>query len=113
MLSYCEDCGKSYSLLREGSTKRFCCKSCARGYSSRSLDKKSKKKASCLSCNKEFDINLMRSAKTFICDECKILAKEKGKKFLIKKKRKVVLVQRLKTLRLFVPFVVESFQVGI
>ena len=64
----CENCGKEHN----GSygSGRFCCKECARAYSTKNI-KGQLKEAKCIKCGKIIYIDKRASLKTCICDECR------------------------------------------
>ena len=64
----CENCGKEH----DGSygSGRFCCKECAKSFSTKNDNKPSAKRAICVDCGKEIYINKRASTKTCRCKEC-------------------------------------------
>ena len=65
----CENCGKEH----DGSfgSGRFCCKECARAFSTRNDNNKELKEAKCIKCGKIIYINKRSSIKKCLCDKCK------------------------------------------
>lgn len=53
----------------------FCCKRCARSYSTRFDDKTETKSAKCTSCNKIKRVNKRASAKGYLCNECLFISR--------------------------------------
>jgi hypothetical protein len=68
MVRICENCGKEH----DGSygSGRFCCKECARSFSSKN-NKGKLKIGKCIICGKEIYIDKRSSLKTCMCDDCK------------------------------------------
>lgn len=84
----CENCGKEHDGCY--GSGRFCCKKCARSYSTKN-DKKNLKPAKCIDCGKLLYISKRASVKNCRCEECKrnyIIEKCKisNKKYNIAKK---------------------------
>ena len=64
----CENCGKEHN--GSYASGRFCCKECAKAFSSKHVNK-SPKEAKCISCGKIIYISRNASNKTCKCDKCK------------------------------------------
>lgn len=64
----CENCGKEH----DGSygSGRFCCKECAKSFSTKKENKSALKEAQCIDCGKTIYINKRRSLKTCRCEKC-------------------------------------------
>ena len=64
----CEKCGKEH----DGSygSGRFCCKECARSFSTKKENKNELKEAKCIDCGKTIYINKRASNKTCRCNDC-------------------------------------------
>lgn len=82
----CWTCGKSFiEDYREdkGSVKkkvpRFCSRKCSCSYSSRSQDQTKIKSAKCSVCGNLKEINIHRSTRNFVCNDCKYTKKRKHK----------------------------------
>ena len=71
----CENCGKEH----DGSygSGRFCCKECAKSFSTKKDNSSLLKEAKCISCGKTIYINKRSSLKTCKCEECKTLIQKK------------------------------------
>jgi hypothetical protein len=65
----CENCGKEH----DGSygSGRFCCKECARAFSTKNDNSKQLKEVKCIECGKNIYVNKRASIKSYLCDECK------------------------------------------
>jgi len=68
MVRICENCGKEH----DGSygSGRFCCKECARSFSTKKENKNELKEAKCIDCGKIIYINKRASNKTCRCNDC-------------------------------------------
>ena len=64
----CENCGQPHDGTY--ASGRFCCKSCAHSFSTKS-DKNKTKYAKCIKCKRTYIIAKRAPSKTFICDNCK------------------------------------------
>ena len=64
----CENCGKEH----DGSygSGRFCCKECAKSFSTKGENKKELKKAICIDCGAEIYVNKRASLETCRCHKC-------------------------------------------
>jgi len=78
----CENCGKEHN----GSygSGRFCCKKCAKSFSTKNEKNKDKlKEAKCIDCGKTIYINKRNSLLTCRCEECKKIYKKINNKLII------------------------------
>lgn len=64
----CENCGQPHDGTY--ASGRFCCKSCAHSFSTKS-DKNKTKYAKCIKCKRTYIIAKRAPSETFICDNCK------------------------------------------
>ena len=65
----CENCGKEHdSTYGSG---RFCCKKCAKAFSTKNINHKETKNAKCIKCGKELIIFKNASSKNCKCNDCK------------------------------------------
>lgn len=65
----CENCGKEHN----GSygSGRFCCKECARAFSTKNDNSKQLKEVKCIECGTNIYVNKRASIKSYLCDKCK------------------------------------------
>ena len=67
---------------------RFCCKECARTYSSHQLDQTRIKLIECTVCHELKEVNIHCSSENFICEECKKPLNKQKENFKKSEKRK-------------------------
>ena len=95
----CKECGKEFhKKYSRWSNGDFCCKECARKYSQKSLIKRNKK-AKCIICNKDIEIDIRASIKNCKCNECKKRVKKRNNK--IKNRKIKIQIEKPKTYCLF------------
>ena len=77
---YCENCGKQF--FEKYASGRFCCKECAKSFSSSKDDSKETKPANCIICGEPILINKRQSIKKCLCCKCRDLRYHSERKII-------------------------------
>lgn len=65
----CENCGKEHN--GNYGSGRFCCKQCARAFSTKNMIKNRKKKTVCSKCGAEIEVSIYSNTSKVLCKKCK------------------------------------------